>query len=231
MATPQEILTAAYAKSTKNQPGKIAAEATELLEVVNRVIRTFFQIGARVNPTFFGDQDDITYSAPGWARPALAESIFRIEDAGGVEVVVVPFDDRQAETGVPRVYRMGQVYRTVAGAGDPPASGDLTFFFSRRPADAASLGATIDAGFPEAYIELAHLEVAAYLANKDQRQEELAYLVAERDRWLLLFLAFLEHETVNERRRFGSMQPFHTGSLVPISSLLTGGSGVELPGG
>lgn len=228
--TPQDILTDAYAKSKKNQPGKIATEATELLGVVNRVVRTFFQIGARVNPFYFGDQATVAFSSPGWTRPSTAEAVFRIEDPQGDEVVVVPFDDREAEQGHPRVYRLGGVYRGAGGAGDP-SSGNLTFFFSKRPTDAGSLASTIDASFPEAYVELANLEVAAYLANKDQRQEELAYLVGERDRWLALFLGFLEHETLNERRRFGTVQPFHTGSAIPISSLLTGGSSVELPGG
>lgn len=226
--TPQDILTDAYAKSKKNQPGKIAAESTELLGVVNRVIRTMFQIGVRVNPYFFGDQKTVSFSSPGWARPVEAEAVYRIEDSGA-EVVVVPFDDRAAESGVPAVYRLGQVYRSAGNAPDP-TSGDLEFFFSKRPTDAVSLETDIDTSFPEAYIELPILEVAAYLANKDQRQEELSYLVTERDRWLGLYLSFLEHETLNERRRYGHIRPFNTGSLIPIASLLTGGSSVELPG-
>ena len=45
---------------------------------------------------------------------------------------------------------------------------------------------------------------------------------------LLLFLAFLEHETLNERRRWGHINPFNVPSVVPIASLLSGGSSVEI---
>lgn len=223
--TPQQILTDAYAKSKKNQPGRIATESVELLGVVNRVIRTFFQIGVRVNPTFFGDSAVVSFSS-GWARPTAAEMIFRIED-GGDEVVVVPFDQKTAESGLPAVYRMGQVFLSAGNAGDP-TSGDLTFFYAKTPTDAATLGTDIDSMWPETYKELAVLEVAAYLAVKDEREAETAYLVAERDNWLRMFLAFLEHETINERRSFGIPTPFNTNSVVPIASLLAGGSGVSL---
>lgn len=224
---PQDLLTDAYAKSKKNQPGKIATESTELLGVVNRVVRTFFQIGVRVNPYFFGDTEDVAYVSPGWARPSAAETIYRIETAAEVEVVVVPFEDRSAESGLPAVYRLGQVFRSAGNTNDP-TSGTLTFFYSKRPTDVAALTSDIDSMFPDAYRELAVLEIAAYLALKDGRAEEVARLVAERDRWLRMFLAFLEHETVNERRRFGHLQPFNTGSLMPIESLLTGGTEVQI---
>jgi hypothetical protein len=228
MATPQQIFTDAYAKSKKNQPGRIATESVELLGVVNRVIRTFFQIGVRVNPTFFGDSAPITFAAGGWARPTAAEMIYRIEETiGSAEVVVVPFDQKTAESGLPAVYRLGQVFYSAGNAGDP-TSGDLTFFYAKTPTDVAAVDDPIDSMWPETYKELAVLEVAAYLAVKDGRESEVAYLVGERDNWLRMFLAFLEHETVNERRSYGMPVPFNTGSMVPIASLLSGGSGVTL---
>lgn len=222
--TPLDILVAAYAKSKKNQPNKIATEATELLAVVNRVIRVYFQIGVRVNPTFFGGLLAVPFSSPGWARPATAEAVYRIELPDTTVVIVVAFDERNAEPTVPAVYRFGQVYRP---AGNPldPTSEDLTFFFSRRPADAADTASAIDSQFPEAYAEMAILETAIYLAMKDGRGEEVAYLAAERDRWLLMYLSFLEHETLNERRVTGPAS-FVTGGAVPLSSLLAGPTSV-----
>lgn len=224
--TPQDLLTDAYAKSKKNQPGRIATESVELLGVVNRVIRTFFQIGVRVNPTFYGDEASVAFSSPGWPRPVVAEMIYRIEDAGA-EVVVVPFDQKDAEAGLPAVYRMGQIFRTAGNPSDP-TSGSLDFFYAKTPTDAATLTTNIDSMWPESYRELAVLEVAAYLAVKDEREEEIAYLTSERDNWLRMYLAFLEHETVNERRSFGHISPFNTGSLAPIASLLAGGSQVNV---
>ena len=224
---PEDILVDAYAKSKKNQPGKIATESTELLGVVNRVIRTFFSIAVRVNPYFFGDEDDVAFSS-GWPRPVTAEAIYRIEfTSNNAEVVVVPFDDRTAEEALPAVYRMGQVFQSAGNASDP-TNENLTFYFSRVAVASSALDDPIDALFPEAYKELADLEVALYLAIKDQREAETAALVMERDRWLLLFLAFLEHETLNERRRWGHINPFNVPSVVPIASLLSGGSSVEI---
>lgn len=221
--TGEELLLQAYAKSKKNQPDKIAAEAIELITIVNRVVRTFVHIGVRVNAPFFGNESAVAEVAGTWPRPTDAESVFRIE-TGGVEVAVVPFDQRDAEDSMPSVYRMGQVYRAAGLPNDP--SGALDIFYAKRPTDIAALADPIDAMWPEAYAELAALEIAAQLANKDNRREELGFIVKERDRWLLLYLGFLEHETLNERRRWEPA--FNTSTLVPISTMLTGGSDVEL---
>jgi len=226
--TAQEILTAAYAKSLKNQPGRIAAESTELLEVVNRVMRTFFMVGARVNPFFFMSSAPVTYSS-GWARPATAEAVYRIVFTLDLtqEVVVVPFDDLLCESLLPAVYRMGQVYYSAGNSADP-TNESLTFYFSKTPTDVVALNATIDPLFPVSYKELPVLETAIYLALKDGRESEVASLTVSRDSWLNLFMAHMEHETMNERRRFGAPVPFNTASMVPIASLLAGGTSLEI---
>ncbi len=226
--TPEDILNDAYPKSKKFQPGKIVAESTEGVGLVNRVVRTFFVIGVRVNVPYFGADSSVAFAAPGWPRPSAAEAIYRIENPSGAEVVVVPRDQRTIESGKPAVYRWGQIYRSAGNALDP-VSGNLTFFYSKRPTDAANLTSPIDSLWPVAYSELLSLEVACYMANKDKLQDELGYFVSERDRWLRLFIAHLEHETLNERRAYGHIQQFNTGALVPIASLLTGGSSVVLP--
>lgn len=225
--TPQDLFDVAYAKSVKFQPGKTVAEDTEGLSVANRVVRTFFQIAARVNPTFFGVIESINYASPGWARPALAESIYRLEELDGTEVVVVPFDQRDVEDGKPAVFRFGQVFRTAGNALDP-TDGALNFYYSKLPTDATQYTGTLDPMWPDSYAELAALEIACYMAAKERDQEELAYFVSQRDAWLRLYLAFLEHETANEREGYGALRPFNTGSLVPIASLLTGGTSVKL---
>jgi len=227
--TPAELFVDAYAKSKKNQPGKIAAEGTELLGVANRALRSAFLVAARVNPFYYMDEDDVTYSAPGWARPAAAEAIYRIElNATGNEVVVVPFDDRAAESGTPAVYRSGGIFKSAGNAGDPESTDDLRFFFSRIPTDAATTATPMDTAYPVAYRELLVLEIAIYLARKDGRMDEADILKGERDSWLQMYLAHLEHEVLNERGRWGQLEPFRVPSLVPISSLFQGGSSVEV---
>lgn len=231
--TPRDLIEAAYAKSTKNAPGTIATESTELLNLVNRMVRKFYIIAARVNPVYFASTTQV--AAPGaatpWDRPEGAESIFRIE-SGGSEVVVVPFDDRTAEEGIAAVYRIGKQFYEAGNANDPdPSSDALDFWFSKRPTDAANLDATLDSSWEEQFNEMLVLELAIYLANKDGRADEIGMLVKDRDEWLRMFILFLEHETANERRRFGHIRRFNTQSLVSINDLLIGGSTVDLEKG
>lgn len=220
--TPRQILTAAYSYSTKNRPGVIASESTELLQVVIRAMRGLFAFAARVNPTFFAESASVAFAGTGWPRPEGAESVFRVEQAG-VEVAIVPYDDRGAEAGMPALYRFGQVYRPATAGAPDPQSGNLTFFYSKRPTSPATLDATVDPLWVEQFNELLALEVAIYLSVKDGRTDELASLLQQRDKWIQLFVAFLEHETANERRRFGHIHRINVQTLVP---LLAGGQAV-----
>lgn len=224
VTTPQDIIEAAYARSTKNNPGAIATDATELLNLVNRTMRKAFALAARVNPAYFATQTSVPAPGAGlpWARPEGAESVFRIE-LGGVEVVVVPFDDKTAETGSKCVYRVGKNYYAAGNAGDPnPASDALVFWYSKRPTDAALTTSTLDSMWEEQFNDLLIVEVAIYLAKKDGRVEELQPLMEERDEWLRLFVMFLEHETANERKRYAYAKRFQTQTLVPVPDLWGG---------
>lgn len=222
--TPQTILDGAYAKSQKNKPGAIATESVELLQLVIRATRGLYAFAARINPTFFAESAVVAYSAPGWARPQNAEAVFRIENPTPAEVVVVPFDDRRAEAGMPAVYPFGQVYRPASAGAPDPQAGNLTFYYAKRPTDPATLAATLDALWTEQFNELLILEVAIYLAIKDGRADELGAYRSDRDRWAMLFGAFLEHETLNMRRRYGQIARFNTQSIVPLMSILAGNS-------
>ena len=234
-STPQDILNAAYAKSEKNMPGTIATESTELLQLVIRAMRGLYAFAARVNPMYFAEKAQVAVAAGAWPRPVTAESIWRVEGdattvpvmAAGTEVVIVPVDDKQAESGKPAIYEFGQKFYSAGNATDP-TGGNLTFFYSKRPTDPANLAATLDAMWIEQFNELLVLEVATYLALKDGRADEAAALKADRDRWAQLFIAFLEHSTANTRRRYGHIRRINTQTLVPLTSLLAGGGG--LPG-
>lgn len=224
VTSPQDILDAAYAKSLKNRPGEIATNATELLKLVVRAMHGLYAYAARVNPMYFAETASVVYATPGWARPATAESVIRIEKADGTEVVVVPYDQRNAEPGKPALWRFGQVYRPASTNTINPQNESLTFFYSKRPTTPASLSATLDALWAEQFNELLALEVAIYLALKDGRGEEVPGLTADRDRWIALYSAFLEHETAQERRSYGHAHRFTGPSLVSLTALLAGGT-------
>lgn len=222
VTTPQMVLEGAYAKSLKNKPGAIASESGELLQLVIRAMRGLYAFAARINPTFFAESAVVAFAGAGWARPSNAEAVYRIETGAGVEVVVVPFDDRKAEPGIGALYSFGQIYRPASAGAPDPQAGNLTFFYAKRPTDPATLATTLDALWTEQFNELLILEVAIYLALKDGRADEVNAYKADRDRWAQLFAAFLEHETMNERRRYGQIGRFNTRSMVPIMSLLAG---------
>jgi hypothetical protein len=224
MATPRDLLIAAFAVSAKNQPDKIATQDTELLRVVNASLKACAAIAARVNPAFpFAKTADVAFSAGGWAVPSDAEAIFYIENADSDEVVVVPFDERRAALGDPAVYLLGKKLLSAGNTLDP-TSGTLTLWYSYRPAD-ATIDGTIDANWLTDFNSLPVYDIAAYLAQKDGRIEEAQSLAASRNSWLAAYVAHLEHVIVAEVRRFGNVRYTNPSSLVSLSALLVSGSG------
>jgi hypothetical protein len=222
--TVQDILNGAYGKSAKNRPLSLAADATELVKVVQRSLQGLFAYGTRINPLFFGTSADVNAVSGSWARPADAESIFRIEIVAGlVEVAVVPFDDRKkAEPTMPAVYEMGQKFLPVGNVNDPV--GTLRIWYARQASALVNLTDVLDAMWPERFNELLELEVAIYLALKDGRDSEVAELRPPRDAWAALYGAHLEHATANLRARFAQVRRFATNTLIPIQGILAGGS-------
>ena len=221
--TARDIIEGSYGYSTKNQPNEIATETVELLGVVQRALHRVYEVAAEANPYYFASSAAVPFAASGWARPSTAELIWRIEDTTSAEVVVVPREDLLAEPETPAVYRFGQVYYPAGNAGDP-ASGNLTFFYSRQAQTLTDIDDTVEAAWPERFNQLLIIEVATYLAHKDARQEEVQWLVSEYGNWLQLFAAHLGHETANEVRRFGHMPVINTEFLIPFIQTMGGGS-------
>ncbi len=220
----QDILDAAFATSTKNQPGTIATSGVELLEVVKRKLQGIYAFAARVNPLHFADTLDVTGVAGVWERPEAANAIIRIEDASFVEVVVVPFDDRLAAEPKPALYEFGGDFIVSPLQTNPPGdTDDLTFWFSKRPDDPDPFDLTgiLDPDWDDGYNDLLIFEVAIYLSMKDNRDTEVASLKAERNQWAQVFASYLQHSTANEQRRFGHKRIVNVDSLLP---LLTGGA-------
>ncbi len=220
----QDILDAAFATSTKNQPGTIATSGVELTEVVKRKLQGIYAFAARVNPLHFAATLDVVGAAGVWERPEAANAIIRIEDDAFVEVAVVPFDDRLAAEPEPAVYEFGGGFILSPGQTNPPADDDtLTFWFSKRPDDPDPLDASgiLDPDWDDGYNDLLIFEVAIYLSMKDNRDTEVAMLKTERNTWAQVFASYLQHSTANEQRRFGHKRVVNVDSLLPM---LTGGA-------
>ena len=222
--TVQDILDAAFGKSNKNQPGTIATQSVELLELVKRKLQGIYGFAAAIDVKHFSDKEDVDGVASFWDRPEAAEAVIRIEDSSLVEVVVVPFDDRLAAEPEIALYEFNGGYTASEGQTTPPGDTDtLTFWFAKRPddPDPFDLNGILDPDWDEAYNELLILEVAIYLAQKDGRTGEVEMLKTERNTWAQLFGSYLGHSTSNEQRRFGHKRHVNVESLLPM---LTGGA-------
>ncbi len=232
MATSvQQMLEMGYAKSMQNNPGIIATESVELLGVVQRMLDGCFAVAARVNPIMFAEKATVAPVSNAWARPATAESIFRVEKTSdGSVVAVVPYDDQLAESALPSIYEYGQAFYTAGGLGDPDDTTDsLDFYYARRPDILTAVTDDLDAMWPEQFNELIALHVAKYLATKDSgtegRQAELVVLQGEIEAWANRYVAFLEHATSNTRKRHSHMKRINTYSYIPIFSVI-GATGI-----
>lgn len=221
--TPNEILERAVNRSGATRNQQLATDATELFEVTKRGVRGAFAVAARVNPFYYAVQGSISFST-GWPWPSDVEAFLKLEQAS-VEVVVVPFDDKQAETSRPAVYALGRKFYTAGNAGDP-TTGAMDIFYSQRAADPADANSTIDARFPDTYIDLLVADLALYLAIKDRRVDDVTLFTGERDRWLTLYVAHLEHILgLVEVRRKALVRRFASNSLVPLGQIFSGATG------
>lgn len=226
--TARTLIDAAYASSAANDPNKLATD-TELIGVIDRRLKQVYSFAARQNPFYFGGSISVIPDGTKWVRPATAELMFHVEADGaagtgadrkittvGLEVSIVPFEDRQAEM-APRVFPFGRAYLTVGlAATDPSASvnGDkLKFFFSRRHADlnpalpATDAANTLEADWPEQFNDLIVLRIARYLSLKDiaRSTPELTALNDEVKDLFELFRLHLEHENYGMKARWGQV--------------------------
>ena len=216
LRTAQAIIDVAYGRSKRANPDAETPE--ELIVKLNEIMGTYFQEGTRLNPDYFGKRESVEFDddLDGWARPTEAEAILRIEDTAGREVANVPFDDREAEEG-PGVYRFGGIYyRKENDSGLP--SGNLVFFYSRRSARVTATEGEIDSLWPHGHEPLLALELAMYIAKKDNREGDMALLGSQRDRQAVRFGQFIQHEDTTVRRRKRKSKAFSSGPLKPVMS-------------
>lgn len=199
--TVRQIIEAAYARRTANEPDKLATKA-ELIAVVDRLLKLIYATVAKVNRRHFATKSaPIAGVAGKWTRPADAISILWVENATGQRVHIVPFTDRNAEIS-PKIYPLGRDFLTNGAAGDPSATAPLTFYYAKRhpslnPAlewdDVANV---LDSTWPEHFNDILVSKVARYLAIKAGRSvDEVAYLDKEYEENLALLLAEADQGT------------------------------------
>lgn len=223
--TALDIFRQAYATSKLNEAGRIADESGELLTLLNSKLRSYFADGARVNARFYAKKIEVGFEGGGWARPAAAEMVLRLEAGGamganpaltaGTEIIDLPFDQRHIEPGRPSVYNFGQRWYTRGNAIDP-VSGSMIVFASVRPVKLATINDRIDPLWPDACTPLLKWDIAIYLARKDgNRGAEVEAFVSERGDEYATYLKYLQHETTTEVRSYGFNRPFNNPGVTP----------------
>lgn len=213
MSSPQDIAVAALGYSTKNKPGFITERSAELFEVTMRAMRRLYLFSTRINPEFFGTSENVNFSAGGWTRPTSALAIWRIENPGTNEVIVVPRSQLTADEGRPAVYRLGQRYFSAGNALDP-VSGSLTFFYTKKPTTPGAFATAFASDWPTDFDGLLIAETALYLARQDGRTDEAATIKSERDEWAVEFANFLETEQLNVVYLYGSSKNYNVPDLI-----------------
>lgn len=212
--TAAEYIAAAVARSYRNRGEVLADAALELLGVLSRLFVQYYATAAGLNPAVFATQAVVAFDGQGWPVPADADTVIRLERTGGAEVVVVPLEQRQSEPSEAAVYRMGPRYY---GAGNPndPVDGPLVVYYTQRPPAFTALSTPAPAGWPLHFDEMVVVDLAAWLAKKDGRADDVALLEREQGAWAALYREWLSRETLGTVRAFG--QP----TLVPSPNVAT----------
>jgi hypothetical protein len=203
-----EIIAAAWLRSRKNDAEITADSELELLPVLQRKLRKRIAQSVRVNRTFYSDVLAVPAFNSAWPRPVAAVSVFRIERASGKQVAVVDVDESDADPARPSVYELGGAFHPAGVPAGPDPAETLTFFFVRRAIVPTTLLDSIDPAFPDDHVDVLILDVAAHLALKDGRSEELAIIGAELQEAEAMYVQSLEHSTLNVQRRRNQAQQF-----------------------
>jgi hypothetical protein len=201
---------------TTQEPAMVSEGAVDIIAAINRSLSGIYAVGARVNPAYHGKVLGVAEDTGVWARPEDAELVSLILDSAGVRVLPSTPQEPRPDPDKPCVVRWGRVYRRPSGAAAP--TGSLTFWYSRRPEFAADREDEVD--LEDAFRSLLVYDLGTWFARRDERWDEAAGLIQERDRHFQMYLASLEHESVGDVRNVGQTGFFDSPSVVDLKALL-----------
>lgn len=169
MTTVRSIVTAAYLRSSLNDPGKLAGD-TELVSHLDRVYQRMWALISRARP----DQYNATTALTLAGNPAQVSlpggiiDLMRLTNASGDVVNVIPATELARTWHLaPAVYRVGLVLRSRGQTGDPIATDVLTATYLDQPAVLATINDSLDTRWPNRHDQLLVDYLAVYLSVKD----------------------------------------------------------------
>lgn len=211
MSTAQQLIEAAYARSTANDAGKLASDG-ELLGHLNRKYQSLYAIMgmrsgdnaiAKVALNFAGGPPAFA------ALPADIIDLVRVEKNDGSRAYLIPANEKDRSWHLaPAMYRQGNSLVSRGQAGDPVAGDTYQLLHIDAPAGLNALATATDARFPVRFEDLLVLDLAVYLSVKDEgrNQSEYEALKQERDRALEMFVALTQHSNSAKERPLDSQK-------------------------
>lgn len=169
-STCQQLIEAAYSRSTANDAGKLATD----LELIGELDRTYQRFYAEL-AIASGDNALSTSALTLAGTPATATlptdviDVVRVEKAtDGSKVYLIPASEKDRAWHLsPAVYRQGTTLVSRNRVGDPVSGMVLTTYVLDAPAALTALGSTLDPRWPHRFDSLLVLDLALYLSDKD----------------------------------------------------------------
>lgn len=177
MTTAQQLIEAAYARSTANDPGKLAGDP-ELIAFLNRRYQLRFALlAAASGDNMLAKAALVLAGVPALAAlPADIIDLIRLENSAGAKVHIVPSDEKDRSWHLtPAVARQGLSLVSLMRSGDPGVASVLTLFYLDAPAALVALASALDARYPARWEGLLVNDVATYLSTKDAGRSEGEY--------------------------------------------------------
>lgn len=175
MATSvQDYITAAYLRSTTNDPGKLA-QNTELIGHLNRAYQRTWMLIARARPDQYSAETTLTLAGvpPTVALPANLIDLLDVTDSDGATVTIIPATQRTRTWNLaPCVYRVGMTLKTRGDADDPIAADALTVLYLDAPTTLTLLADEVDDRWPARHDQLLVDYLASYLSVKDAGRDQ-----------------------------------------------------------
>lgn len=173
MTTAQQIVEAAYARSTANDPGKLATDA-ELLGRGNRTYQGLWSLASRQRPDEFAVVQTLTLSGSDAhvALPVDLVDVHRLRNASQATVHLIPAAELDRLWHIaPSMYRTSQTLYSRGKAGDPVAGDVLQAWVLLAGTTLSALASVIDPAFPTRHVELLINDLALYLDAKDEDRD------------------------------------------------------------
>lgn len=184
MATGQNLIDAAMAYSTANDPVRLASTA-EMIRILNSRARQLVSEASQVKKDYFGTS--VSVAAPGagdgWAVTGVARPrvyLIQMTYRGELKPVHrVKLSDPDWRSAPSVFFQDGKFYSvqahfSIQNPAPDPAADALVIYYSREWTNLADENASTPSWWPEQFNELLAMYLAKYLAVKDKRTTDVA---------------------------------------------------------